>query len=784
MSRDCHRVLGLGLIIAIGLTLSSCARKDAREESAACSVPESRGVKYDMNEDRIRPASENADRASADFQFDSDEATEASTHQPRRGSTSRDLGVESAAAKATKNSRVRNARKTTLSTPRVPKPQRPRPAVFLPGEELWIIERPAAAATAPDDTAPGTGSMLARRLGEVDVPVPLEHTDVRGRISGYIASVDVTQRFHNPYDTKIEAVYVFPLPQNAAVTDFIMAIGERRIRGIIRERSEARRIYESARSQGHVASLLEQERPNIFTQSVANIEPGKKIDVKIKYFSTLAYTDGGYDFVFPMVVGPRFNPPGSTSGIGAAPRDAPGSTGQSTEVAYLRPHERSGHDIALTVDLEAGVEIESIASLTHAAAVERPSPTSATVTLSPNDAIPNRDFVLRYHVAGKTLKANFMTHEDERGGFFTLMLYPPKVAKVSRRPVELVFVVDCSGSMRGAPLAKAKDAMRRALKRLDASDSFQIIRFSSHASQLGSAPIAATPANVRRGLKYLEKLQSGGGTMMIEGIKAALDFPHDSERLRVVSFMTDGYIGNEAEIFAAVDQHLGAARLFSFGVGSSVNRYLIEGLARLGRGAVAYVGLDANAGTEVDKFYDRMRYPALSEVRIDWGGLEVSEVFPQRLPDLFEGRPVLVTGRYAAGGAADDVIVRIHGKAGADDAAFEVPFSAARPRGSGEVAAAVDRSKQSGSSAATHAAIPSVWARRKIAALMDAVHTRGLELSPEVRDLALEFNLVSAFTSFVAVDASRKTEGDHGIRVQVPVPVPVGVRYDTTVGGE
>ncbi|MCZ6793359.1 MAG: VIT domain-containing protein, partial [Planctomycetota bacterium] len=636
-------------------------------------------------------------------------------------------------------------------------------------DELWIIERSATRGepSRTDDT-PGSGALVTRRPDSSElVPVPLEHTDVRGRISGYIATVDVRQSFHNPFDTKIEASYVFPLPHDAAVTDFVMVIGERKIRGIIRERQEAQRIYDAARSRGHVASLLTQERPNIFTQKVANIEPGKRIDIEIRYFHTLRYVDGGYEFVFPMVVGPRFNPPGTTDGVGAVARGARGSSGQSTEVSYLRPTERSGHDISLTVEIDAGVKIEKLECPSHVILREEVDPEErddsiARVRLSPLDTIPNRDFVLRYRVAGRSIKAKALTHRDERGGFFTLMIYPPEdLAGLDREPTELIFVLDCSGSMKGWPLAKAKQAAERALKGLRPGDTFQIIRFSSSASQLGPAPVPASRRNVERGLAYLRSLNSSGGTHMIEGIKAALDFPHDSERLRVVSFLTDGYIGNERQIFQAIHERLGSARIFSFGVGNSVNRHLLEGMARLGRGAAAFVGTDESAARVVDLFYERVNHPALSGVEIDWGGLAVSDVFPKRLPDLLVGRPIVLTGRFEGSGKH---VVRIRGRAA----------SAER-----EIAIELDLG-----SAERHAGIASVWARRTIQVLSESLSRgRGAdELPAEIRRVALEHNLVSAYTAFVAVDSLTRTTGDHGIEIPVAVPVPTGVRYDTTVG--
>ncbi|MEJ2704948.1 MAG: VIT domain-containing protein, partial [Sedimentisphaerales bacterium] len=466
----------------------------------------------------------------------------------------------------------------------------PAKLIHVSADEIWVIAKPETQAVpAPaGEESPGCGAMLAK-LSKEDkkIPLPLKHTDVKGQISGYIATVDVTQEFHNPYDEKIEAVYVFPLPQNAAVNEFIMTIGERRIRGIIRERKEAEKIYQQARSQGYVASLLTQERPNIFTQKVANIEPGKAIDVNIKYLNTLAYVDGWYEFVFPMVVGPRFNPPGTTDGVGAVARGKAGISGQKTEVQYLKPGERSGHDISLAVDIDAGVAIEQVTCSSHVISKSSTSPEKLTLKLSNLDSIPNKDFVLRYKVAGKTVKSALVTHRDKRGGFFTLMLYPPEnLSHLKRAPMEMIFVLDCSGSMSGKPIAKAKQATLRALKQLQPDDTFQVIRFSNSASQFGPDPVPATEENIRKAIRYVDNLHGSGGTMMIEGVKAALDFTHDPKRFRLVSFMTDGYIGNEAEILAAVHERLGASRIFSFGVGTSVNRYLLDRMAKLGKGAV------------------------------------------------------------------------------------------------------------------------------------------------------------------------------------------------------
>ena len=631
-------------------------------------------------------------------------------------------------------------------------------------DELWVVVR--------DDTAPRpegpteTEESPAMRAvdGDREIPLPLKHTDVRVRIAAYVASVEVEQQYHNPYDEKIEVVYVFPLPQDAAVSDFLMKIGDRTIRGVIREREEAERIYEEARSMGFVASLLTQERPNIFTQRVANIEPGRDIDVQLTYYNALPFRDGAYVFSFPTVVGPRFNPPGTTDGVGAVARGEQGLSGQDTEIQYLAPNERSVADISFDIDLDAGVTIEGLDSPSHAIDVENVSAGRRKITLAAGETVPDRDFVLRYHVAGEAVKSSFLLHRDERGGFFTTVLVPPEdLARIDRSPVEHVFVMDCSGSMSGEPLDLAKAAVRRVLRRLQPRDTFQIIRFSEDASGLGPRPVRATTENIEEGLDYLDDLEGEGGTMMLEGIKAALDFPHEDGHVRIVSFLTDGYIGNEAEILAAIKEKLGRARIFSFGVGSSPNTYLLENMAKLGQGAVAYVnGGDLEADQEaVDAFFERISHPALSDIEIDWAGMDVSEVYPTRIPDLWVGRPVVITGRVNGAVAPH---VTVHARVGGEPVSFDMDTGA-------------------DGQDATRPSIAQIWARMKIAELAErSLWESDVDaLIDRIRGVALDYGLLSKFTAFVAVDSSRVTEGDHGVTVEQPVPVPEGVRYDTTV---
>lgn len=648
----------------------------------------------------------------------------------------------------------------------------PAPAGVAPDEELWVIEKPgpsgAQAGAMPNDDVPGSGALMAKLPdSQATVPIPLKRTDVHASVSGYIAQTDVTQQYQNPFSEKIEAVYVFPLPHDAAVNSFVMSIGDRHIRGIIAERQEAERIYGEAKQQGYVASLLTQERPNVFTQSVANIEPGKEIDVHITYFHRLEYVDGWYEYVFPMVVGPRFNPPEITGGIGAVPRGQSGASGQTHEVQYLRPNERSGHDISVAVQIDAGMKIEQIACPTHQITTQASGESSAVVTLDPTDSIPNRDFVLRYRVAGDAPKAGLLVHRDAHGegGYFTLMLVPPaSLEKLPRQPLEMVFTVDVSGSQSGQPLDQSKAAVRYALTHLDERDTFQLIKFGDVADQVFPQPVPASSENVQRALAALDSFQAGGGTMLDDGLRASLEFPHDPGRLRVVTFLTDGFIGNEAECLGTIHRELGDSRIFSFGVGSSTNRYLLAHMAKMGRGAAAFL-LPSEPGEPVmAAYFQRLSHPAMTDVSIDFGGMHVSDVYPRQAPDLYVGRPVTITGRFT-GKLDASTIIRISGTAGGQPQSMLVKLDASDAQ-------------------ADHSGIDCVWARARIADLLDrATYEANADLEPQVTAVAKEYGLLSPFTAFFAVDATAVTAGDHGTTVAVPVPVPQGVKYETTVPG-
>src|SRR5437588_1259351 len=405
---------------------------------------------------------------------------------------------------------------------------------------------------------------------------PLKHTDVKAEISGFLARATVTQEFENPFKEKIEAVYTFPLPQNAAVDDMTMIVGDRTVRGKILPREEAEAVYEAAKTRGQTASLLNQERPNIFTQSVANILPGEQIKITISYVETLKYEDGSYEFVFPMVVGPRYvpgSPPGA-QGDGFAPDTERVPDGSRVTPQPAPAGLRAGHDVSLQISLDAGVPIDGLTSKTHDVNIERPDDHHAQITLKDLATIPNRDFILRYDVAGAKISDAVLTHSTGTGGFFTLIVQPPERVKVEGVTTkELVFVLDTSGSMSGFPIEKAKETMKLALDNLYPADTFNLITFSVDEHILFPEPVPATKADLAKAQAFLETRQGGGGTEMMKAIKASMDPSDAQDHVRIVVFMTDGYVGNDMEIIGEVQKHPNA-RVFAFGSGSSVNRFL------------------------------------------------------------------------------------------------------------------------------------------------------------------------------------------------------------------
>jgi Ca-activated chloride channel family protein len=584
-------------------------------------------------------------------------------------------------------------------------------------------------------TPPGT---LARidRDGRPAGPCPLEHTAVNASVEGPVARVTVRQLFHNPTNGPIEALYTFPLAASGAVDTMTIKIGDRVVKASIKRREEARAIYDAARRQGQLAGLLDQERPNVFVQSVANIPAGAKVEVEIQYVESLKFEAGQYEFVFPMVVGPRYSPKHNPTAF--------------KNPTYAAQGTRAGHDISIALKLDAGLPVSTIDSTTHEVVVENKTANGAFVKLRNMKEIPNKDFILRWDVTGKKINDAFLTHRGADGkGYFTFVLAPPDApAREDITPKELVFVLDTSGSMHGFPLDKAKESMLAAFNGMNPRDRFNVITFAGDTHILFPTPVEPSAANIATARQFIEGRRGGGGTEMMKAIRAALDPSGSKEHVRIVCFMTDGYIGNESEIIAEIRKHP-EARVFGFGIGSSVNRHLMDQMSLNGRGEVEYVGLQDDGSAAAKRFHQRVQTPLLTDITLAFNGVAVDDVYPKRVPDLFSAKPVVVSGRFANAGRG---MLVIRGKMG--NQPFERKVDITLPQ------------------SATHGAVRSLWARTKVGSLMAEDQNANRET---ITQLGLEYAIMTPFTSFVAVEEKTISEAGRLRTIEVPVEVPEGV---------
>lgn len=624
---------------------------------------------------------------------------------------------------------------------------------------ICLTVRPAPAGA---EEKPELGGRLEAEGGSDPGSFPLLRTEIEAEAAGDLVAVKVVQVFHNPSTGPMNATYLFPLPKKAAVHAMTVAVGDELIEARIEKRAEAEKQFEQARRQGRSAALLKQIRPNMFSQALANLPPGRKITTTIRYVHPASRVDGVYELVIPLVVGPRYNPPRT-----AKAKEAP-LAGSNWEIAPVPDYPvTAGLDIpdlidpdrvGVRVNLNAGTPIVGIGSPSHALSVTENGDMGQVVTLAEGRSIDNRDFILRYRLAGDAPQAGLTAHHDDRGGFFTLLIEPPALPRpemVARR--EMVFVLDCSGSMEGRPLEASKSFMRRALSGLRSGDYFRIVTFSDHASEFSEKPLPASDANVREALAYVERLKGGGGTEMTKGVIQALSPPVPEAALRMVVFLTDGYIGRESEVLALIQGRMGSARLFAFGVGSAVNRYLLDEMGLMGRGFTRYLNPDEDPAEAAADLAGRLDAPVLTDIRIDWGGLEPADVVPSMIPDLFVGDSIRIMGRYDRPG---NYTITLHGRIGGREA--KLPVKAVLPAkgapGGGE-------------------AVGLFWARARIAELMrEMVSRNDPALKEEVINLGLRFSLTTSWTSFVAVSRKVTTPNpEEAANTEVPLPMVKGV---------
>ncbi|MBN1594658.1 VWA domain-containing protein [candidate division FCPU426 bacterium] len=585
--------------------------------------------------------------------------------------------------------------------------------------------------------------------------LPLKSTRADVVISGVIADVEVTQVYKNEGKNTLEAIYIFPGSSRSAVYAMRMTIGERTIEATIQERQQARETYEQALAEGKTASLLEQQRPNVFQMNVGNILPGDEIKVKLNYTELLVPEDATYEFAYPTVVGPRYS---------NQTEETAGQQDKWVANPYLRAGQDAPFTFAFALTLNSGLPIARLTSPSHDIDVEYTGKNTAQVGLRESNKTNNRDVVIRYSLAGDKIESGLLMNIDKKEDFFLLMLEPPgRVASGMIVPREYIFIIDVSGSMHGFPLEVTKALMQDLLGNLRPNDFFNVMLFSGDNSVLAEKSLPATRANLQQAIALVNRQQGGGGTELMPALQRAMSLPRAEENVsRSMIIVTDGYVTVEKDAFEYIGKNLNKGNVFSFGIGSGVNRFLIEGLARAGMGEPFVILNQEEAQGKAKKFREYIESPILTDITITFNGLKVSDVEPAAIPDLFAKKPVVVFGKYH--GTPRGTIV-VSGKAAGKTYKQEIRVS------EGEIST-------------QNKALRYLWARHRIIRLADMV-----KLSPddkqikEVTQLGLDYNLLTDYTSFVAVDTEKRTAGKPKSTVKQPLPLPQGVS-DYAVGGK
>jgi len=598
---------------------------------------------------------------------------------------------------------------------------------------------------------------------------PTVKTDVRMEVSGLVARVTVSQQFTNPSKKWIEGVYVFPLPENAAVDRLRLRIGDRFIEGKVQEREAARKIYLEALKAGKKAALTEQERPNIFTNSVANIGPGETVLVQIEYQQTLRYDRGAFALRFPMVVGPRYIPSGervvafSGSGWGANTTRVPDAERITPPVRH--PRHGKVNPVSLHVTLKPGFPLEWIKSATHKIKVSDNEDGGKTIVFDETAVFAEKDLVISWlPKTGSAPGAGLFTETVGGKTYALLMVMPPNakagdLAAIKRLPREVVFVIDTSGSMSGTSIVQARAALLLALERLKPGDTFNVTEFNSKAYSLFADAQYASPAAIARAKAYVRALKARGGTEMLKALGMALDGRKNGNRLRQVIFLTDGSVGNEAQLFRFIKANLGDTRLFTVGIGSAPNSHFMTKAAQYGRGTFTYVSRVADVQEKMTALFRKIEEPVLTDIRVTFAKEAGAEAWPRKVADLYRGEPVIVAVELAKPAGTVTIEGRFAGK----------PWTLALPLSGG----------QAGKGMGT------LWARAKIAALMDTLHEGAdrTEVRGQVLAVALKHHLVSKFSSLVAVDVTPARPSAEGVGTQaVAVNLPAGWNFESVFG--
>jgi Ca-activated chloride channel family protein len=574
--------------------------------------------------------------------------------------------------------------------------------------------------------------------------LPLKSTRADVDIAGTIARVKVTQVYKNEGKSTLEAIYIFPASTRAAVYAMRMKIGERTIEAKIKKRKEARKEYEKAKKEGKTASLLEQQRPNVFQMNVANILPNDEIKVEMEYTELLVPTDRQYEFVYPTVVGPRY------SNMKADEADDKDSW---VENPYLHEGEKPTYTFGLKATVRSGIPIAKMKSPTHDVHVEYESKQVASVSLTDGDG-GNRDFVLRYALSGDKIEHGLLLYEGEKENFFLMMMEPPeRIEQKDIVPREYIFIMDVSGSMHGFPLQVSKSLMGDMLNDLEGDDYFNLLLFAGGNAVLSKKSLRATSQNIQKAQEVIDYQQGGGGTELLPALKRALNLPRTEGTSRIVVILTDGYVHVEKQAFELIRKNLGKANFFSFGIGSGVNRHLIEGMARAGMGEPFVVLSEIEAAAQSVRFKKYVSSPVMQGIKVEYNDFDAYDVEPVAVPDLFAERPVILFGKYR-GKPEGSIIVRGH-----------VPGD--KLEGEIDLRDAVKSEDNS--------ALKILWARHRIERLSEQGHKKA------ITKLGLKYSLLTEHTSFIAVDTVVRADGKKIVKVRQPLPLPEGVS-DYAVG--
>ena len=599
---------------------------------------------------------------------------------------------------------------------------------------------------------------------------PTVNTDVQMDINGLVARVNVTQHFTNPSSEWVNGIYVFPLPENAAVDHMDMIIGERIIEGKIKERVQAKQIYEQAKHEGKKASLVEQQRPNIFTNSVANIGPNEQVSISIQYQQTLTYDQGQFSIRFPMVVGIRYIP-GTQKVEGFNGSGWAMSTNEVPDASSITPpvtESGQGHDnlVSININLEAGFPLVNVESSYHPISKQINEVNQYQIQLANQTTPANRDFELswRPQITHEPQAALFTQDKDNKR-YALLMLMPPEVdwSKQQTLAKEMIYVIDTSGSMSGESIQQAKQALLLGLSQLKSEDWFNIIQFNSYTEAFSEQALPARENNIDRAKAYVNSLYANGGTEIAPALKTALSNVSNSERIRQVIFLTDGSVGNEKQLFRIIKRKLNNSRLFTVGIGSAPNSYFMSEAASLGRGTFTYIGKIDEVQEKMSQLFRKLNHPVLSDVEMVWKDESDIDYWPNPIHDLYIGEPLIVSLKLPK----DQKKLIIRGHSSQSDWSATLPIT----------------------NAGQATGLNVLWARNKIQSLSQKI-SHGAdadEIKQAITTLGLEHHIVTKHTSLIAVDVTPTKTGDlvskdkaipvkkpHGWNMKIPGNIPQG----------